>query len=293
MKNLKMKYVISLIVLAFLILLVFNFFEKNNLTDEPINFEPKYEEANIKEDEILPEKEIINLIEDESSKENSNQEVLLPNVYLPIEFDDDMFQQLNKKVGELYSDGFSCYGPEEVKLIQGSFIEPFSNEYLLIVDGPRLKRYFGIFDENRKLISINSLDLYTHSGTGQYLYACKKKGINLLLYHLASRSNGDLDYAFISLNSFTSNNELSPVQSIFNDRSLSKQYIPSVAFIENNKINIYEWKMENTYIGLEEFKEKCKKPECIDYDYGSYESRKGYLMYEKTMTYDENECLFK
>ncbi|MFA5431796.1 MAG: hypothetical protein WC319_02810 [Candidatus Paceibacterota bacterium] len=217
-------------------------------------------------------------------------------IYLPKEFDNEMVRQVIKKTDYIITSEDGSYDSvNNTKLIEGSFVEPLSNEYLLIVSAGGYSSapaiYFGVFDKDKKLIAFDFLEREQHSRLSYYQYECKQKGNSLLLVQKESGSNGSpLRSTTIYLNSLTFAG-FKNIQDVFKGER--------EAIIENNKINIYEWKMQPLGINFGEYgdeeeekdEEGCKKPDCMKFWFNQY--RKGFLMYEKTLNYNEDKCLFE
>jgi hypothetical protein len=189
--------------------------------------------------------------------------------------------------------GYEYYDATEARLFKGSFIEPFSEEYLLTLGvegvGAYSIIYFGIFDKDNNLLMADSIGGGTHSFASFNLYKCNNKGVNLLLLYFKGCSNGSpFCNIVLDLDNFT-NNGFSHYQNIFSNKGIVK--------IEKNRIDIYKWKIYD-YSSLEDYEKSvvkesdCKEPECIDYwEYSPY--TKSFLLFDRSLNYNENECIFK
>lgn len=126
-------------------------------------------------------------------KGNIQKQVILKEESLSDNLRSEMIKQMEGKLGYEIVDK-ELGAVEKSKLYSGSFVESFSSEYLLVLDLSGVGAYgavfFGVFDSNNKLLSVDHIGGYTHSYAFNYIYTCNKEGKNLILVYTKDCSNG-------------------------------------------------------------------------------------------------------
>ncbi len=210
------------------------------------------------------------------------------------------------KNNKIIDNDFDIY-EEGIKLFQGSFINPYSKEYLLTFrifgGGTWDITCFAVFDDNENLIGIDYLGGYTHSAEYFNLYKCDKNGKYLFLMQLDNCSNGILhcETNFIELKNFT-NDGFETTQNIFKYNSSLQDETYSIE-IQNEKIYFYQWKIY-FYNNIEEYEnseiknseEYCKKINCLEYEKNpckDFPCIKDFLVLKKIINFNKENCLFE
>ncbi|MFA5080396.1 MAG: hypothetical protein WC472_02100 [Candidatus Paceibacterota bacterium] len=214
-------------------------------------------------------------------------------VSLSEELEKTMISQMVKKLGYEIKCEY-CYF--ENKLFKGSFKEPFSEEYLLMLNysGPMASSgiFVGLFNKDNSLITAYSFGGGSHSFTDFGIYDCNKKGLSLVFADYKGCSNGS---PFCSANAslYSFNNEtFYPAQQIINQEKVEIE-------VQGNEISIYKWKTvdypdETSYKAAETTinEKNCKKVGCKNYwQYPPY--TRAYLLFDQKLVYNEDSCMFE
>jgi len=220
-----------------------------------------------------------------------------------------MVDQMVARITDDYKDIAETDGDQtivfnDIELHQGSFFEPFVAEDLIKVrayNGRSNDLYFGVFDSDKKLKYYNSFELYfTHGGVDSYNYYCKATGKNVILTKTTGCTNGTGCSDSVFLGDFSNNssdfsqkeNYTYHLVTIYDKFEILQRVVMSrmgdeyETLMSGDEIQVYKWD-ENAKL------EKCEAPNCIDSMSDSNDVIWRAAIYDKTLKFNKETCLFE